>query len=74
MGSIDLPERRRLLSAGTQLIEVRPAAEDAEMHRPGAVNIPLTTLDAPTTASLDRDRPAHPADLHRHAIGRFARR
>ena len=27
------------------------------MHLPGAVNIPLKTLDAATTAGLDRGRP-----------------
>ena len=50
MGSIDFPVLRRLLDAGAQLVEVLPAPEYAEMHLPGAVNIPLKTLDATTTA------------------------
>ena len=57
MGSIDFPVLRRLLDAGAQLVEVLPAPEYAEMHLPGAVNIPLKTLDATTTAGLDPRRP-----------------
>jgi len=57
MISIDYPQLRRLLDDGAQLVEVLPAGEYAEMHLPGAVNIPLKTLDAATTAGLDRDRP-----------------
>lgn len=57
MISIDYPQLRRLLDHGAQLVEVLPAGEYAEMHLPGAVNIPLKTLDAATTAGLDRERP-----------------
>lgn len=57
MASIDYPQLRRLLDDGAQLVEVLPAGEYAEMHLPGAVNIPLKTLDAATTTALDRDRP-----------------
>lgn len=56
MSSIDFPTLRRLLDAGAQLVEVLPAAEYAEVHLPGAVNIPLRTLDA-TTGGLDPQRP-----------------
>jgi rhodanese-related sulfurtransferase len=48
---------RELLDAGAQLVEVLPAGEFAEEHLPGAINIPLKTLDAASTARLDRDRP-----------------
>ncbi|MER7433776.1 rhodanese-like domain-containing protein [Pseudonocardia alni] len=57
MSSIDFPELRRLLDGGAQLVEVLPAQEYAEMHLPGALNIPLKTLDAATTADLDPQRP-----------------
>ena len=57
MISIDYPQLRRLLDDGAQLVEVLPAGEYAEMHLPNAVNIPLKTLDAATTAGLDRERP-----------------
>ncbi len=53
---IDLPRLRSLLDAGAQLVEVLPAAEYAGQHLPRAVNIPLKTLDAATTAVLDRTR------------------
>ena len=42
---------------GAQLVEVLPTQEYAELHLPRAVNIPLKTLDATTTAGLDRGRP-----------------
>lgn len=51
------PALRRLLDDGAQLVEVLPADEYTEMHLPGAVNIPLKTLDAATTTGLDRARP-----------------
>jgi rhodanese-related sulfurtransferase len=57
MASIDYPELRRLLNSAAQLVEVLPAEEYGEMHLPEAVNIPLKTLNAVTTAGLDRGRP-----------------
>lgn len=57
MTTIGYAELRRLLDQGAQLVEVLPVDEYAEMHLPGAVNIPLKTLDAATTAGLDRARP-----------------
>ena len=50
---ISYPRLRGLLDAGAQLVEVLPKAEYAEEHLPGAVNIPLKTLDATSTAHLD---------------------
>lgn len=37
--------------------EQPPAEPDAELHLPGAVDIPLRTLDGTTTAALDPTRP-----------------
>ena len=49
---------RELLEQGAaQLVEVLPEAEFAYEHLPGAINIPLKTLDAAGAARLDRDRP-----------------
>jgi rhodanese-related sulfurtransferase len=53
---IELPQLQRLLGAGAQLVEVLPEAEYAEAHLPGAINIPLKTLDRDSTAQLDRAR------------------
>ena len=54
---VTLPELQELIGRGAQLVEVLPAAEYAEAHLPGAVNIPLKQLTAQTTAGLDRTRP-----------------
>jgi rhodanese-related sulfurtransferase len=40
-----------------QLVEVLPAAEYADEHLPGAINIPLKELDRETTSRLDQTRP-----------------
>jgi rhodanese-related sulfurtransferase len=40
-----------------QLVEVLPADEFEDEHLPGAINIPLKSLDRDSTASLDRLRP-----------------
>ena len=53
---IDRDEVQRLLAEGAQLVEVLPAAEFEEEHLPGAINIPLKTLDAQTTAQLDKTK------------------
>ena len=55
--SILYAELRRLLDSGAQLVEVLPAQEYGEEHLPGAINIPLKTLDAETTAPLDTRSP-----------------
>jgi rhodanese-related sulfurtransferase len=55
--SVDLNGVKRLLQNGAQLVEVLPPAEFAEEHLPGAVNIPLKSLDASSAAQLDRRRP-----------------
>lgn len=50
-------ELRDLLERGAQLVEVLPAAEYEEEHLPGAMNIPLKSLDASAVAGLDRRKP-----------------
>jgi rhodanese-related sulfurtransferase len=50
-------ELRGLLERGSQLIEVLPVPEYEVEHLPGAINIPLKSLDASTAAGLDRQKP-----------------
>ena len=50
-------EVRRLAEAGAQIVEVLPAEEYASEHLPGAINLPLKTLDRFTAGALDPDRP-----------------
>lgn len=54
---IDRDRVQALLDQGAQLVEVLPEHEYAYEHLPGAINIPLKTLDAASVAALDRDRP-----------------
>jgi len=46
-----------LLDEGAQLIDVLPPPEYEEEHLPGAVNIPLKSLDEKTTRQLDHGHP-----------------
>jgi rhodanese-related sulfurtransferase len=55
--SIHLADLKRLLDEGAQVVEVLPEKEYEEEHLPGAVNIPLKTLDARTAARLERRNP-----------------
>jgi rhodanese-related sulfurtransferase len=48
--------RELLAEADTQLVEVLPPAEYEELHIPGAISIPLKTLDEQTTAGLDKTK------------------
>ena len=55
---IDRDELQRLLrDEQGQLVEVLPPEEYDDEHLPGALNIPLKTLDRQTTRQLDRERP-----------------
>jgi rhodanese-related sulfurtransferase len=54
---IGLDEMRRLVDEGAPVVEVLPCREYDEEHIPGAVNIPLKTLDETTAAQLDKTRP-----------------
>ena len=50
-------EVQRLTAAGAYLLDVRePEGYEAE-HLPGAMSLPVKSLDRGTTAGLDRDRP-----------------
>jgi rhodanese-related sulfurtransferase len=56
--AIDRDEVQRLLrEEDAHLVEVLPSDEYRDEHLPGAINIPLKTLDAETTRELDRRRP-----------------
>lgn len=48
---------RLIESDSVQVIDVLPEAEYERGHIPGSWNIPLKTLDAETTAFLDRSKP-----------------
>ena len=55
---IDRDELQRLRKEEqAQLVEVLPTDEFDDEHLPGAINIPLKTLDRDSTVSLDRERP-----------------
>lgn len=54
---IDRDQVQQLLEQGAQLVEVLPQDEYADEHLPGAINIPLKTIDGETARQLDRDRP-----------------
>jgi rhodanese-related sulfurtransferase len=55
---IDRDDVQRLFrEEHAQLVEVLPADEFEDEHLPGAINIPLKTLDAESTVSLDPQRP-----------------
>lgn len=54
---IGLEEMRQFVHEGAQVVEVLPAREYGEEHLPGAVNIPLKTLDERSAAQLDTHRP-----------------
>lgn len=54
---IDRTEVRRLINDGAHLVEVLPSQEYATEHLPGAINMPLKTLDRESAGRLDRDRP-----------------
>lgn len=55
---IDRDELQRLRrEENAQLVEVLPAEDFEDEHLPGAINIPLKTLDRRSTASLEPSRP-----------------
>ncbi|HEX4982103.1 MAG TPA: rhodanese-like domain-containing protein [Ilumatobacteraceae bacterium] len=54
---VDAQRAVRLLRRRVQLVDVLPSSVYAEEHLPGAVNVPLETLDETSVADLDRDRP-----------------
>src|SRR5690242_19240049 len=54
---IHLADAKRLMDDGAQVVEVLPREEYEEEHLPGAISIPLKTLDSRTTAELDKRAP-----------------
>jgi rhodanese-related sulfurtransferase len=54
---IDRDQVQRLLDDDAQLVEVLPQAEFEDEHLPGAINLPLKSLDADTARRLERERP-----------------
>jgi rhodanese-related sulfurtransferase len=48
---------RQLLTQGAQLVDVMPAQEYEDLHLPGAISMPLKTLNDETTARLLKDQP-----------------
>ena len=54
---IDRHRVQGLVQEGAQLVEVLAPKEYEAEHLPGAINIPLKTLDATSTAQLDKTRP-----------------
>ncbi|NUR75867.1 MAG: rhodanese-like domain-containing protein [Thermoleophilia bacterium] len=54
---IDRDQVQQLLEQGAQLVEVLPEDEYEYEHLPGAIDIPLKTLDAESVRALDRGRP-----------------
>lgn len=55
--TISRDDLRALLARGAQLVDALPAGEYAESHLPGAINIPIKSLDAQSVAGLRKDRP-----------------
>jgi rhodanese-related sulfurtransferase len=54
---VDREEVQRLVRSGAQLVEVLSSSQYEEEHLPGAVNLPLSKIDAGVTAVLDKARP-----------------
>lgn len=54
---IDRDQVQRLLDDDAQLVEVLPQAEFDDEHLPGAINLPLKSLDADAARRLERERP-----------------
>jgi rhodanese-related sulfurtransferase len=53
----DRDEVRRLMDAGAQIVEVLPREEYEELHLPGAILVPLRTVDAEVRRRLDPAKP-----------------
>ena len=54
---VDREQVQRLLEQGPHLVEVLAEPEYEDEHLPGALNIPLKTLDAESVRRLERERP-----------------
>ncbi len=54
---IDRNDVRHLMREGAQVVEVLPREEFEADHLPGAVSLPLRTLETEAKAKLDPSRP-----------------
>jgi rhodanese-related sulfurtransferase len=54
--SIDRNEVQRLINQGAQIVDVLPHKEYDDFHLPGAVNLPLKSLNQETVDRLQRER------------------
>lgn len=55
---VDRSELLRLIEEeDAQIVDVLPEREYTESHIPGAVNIPLRSLDSEAVSVLSRDKP-----------------
>ena len=54
---IDRSALLELIDGDVQIVDVLPEAEYLDGHIPGAVNIPLKSLDENTARVLDRGKP-----------------
>ena len=55
---LEIDDVREVLARdGAQLVDVLPAPEYEEEHLPGAISIPLKSLDESSVAQLNRDAP-----------------
>jgi rhodanese-related sulfurtransferase len=48
---------RDMIAKGAQLVEVLPPEEYKEDHLPGAVNLPLRSIDSQASRTLDKTVP-----------------
>jgi rhodanese-related sulfurtransferase/CBS domain-containing protein len=75
--TVDRQQVQRLVNEGAHLVEALPAAEYADEHLPGAINIPLKELDRDRVRELDPDHPVvvycydDPCDLSPRAAARL---
>ena len=55
--AVGIEETQRMLAGGDQLVDVLPEGEYAELHLPGAQNIPLKKMTQETVSELHKNRP-----------------
>ena len=53
---VNVERAQRLIAKRAQLVDVLPGSVYAEEHLPGAINVPLETLDDTSVEQLERDR------------------
>ena len=54
---LDLARLKEMFDSGVQLIEVLPEKEYAEEHLPGAINIPLKSMNRENVTGLEPGAP-----------------